>query len=326
MASTSRVLVLLLLGCPHGAVAREEAEQIRSLSSLSCFGNCTSNDEVVTDEQCGDVRLVVVAGQLEEFKATCAPPTLNSTDGCSLHTPLLPDYGPNALLATHLFEFGNTNWSLTYKLRALENMIGDDKVSETFDVSWTFVCPAKSTTNQKAIRATYKLHIVAMASTPRSKAWEPPQSPLKLDCLVVGQQKALIIEFPNQSVSSRPLQSWPDDTFRPFFAPPALYSRPVSPVLDEPLVRSIVAEGSGKLVLTLYSVLTMYGEAQDVCIYPGDGYNYYDRICTTPFAVVSDASECSTPTTTSRFLSSSPRVSLTAIPLLLMIVVSAAVH
>merc|ERR1712086_789441 len=165
-----------------------------------------------------------------------------------------------------------------------------------------------------------------MASTSRSKAWEPPQSPLKFDCLVVGQQSALIIEFANQSVSSRPLQSLPDDTFRPFFAPPSLYSRPI---ISDPLVRSIVAEGSGKLVLTMYSVLTMDGEAQTVCIYPGGGYNYYDKICTTPFTVVSDASECdtrSTPTTTSRFLSSSPRASWTAIPLLLMIVVSAAVH
>jgi len=323
MASTSRVLVLLLLGCPHGAVAREEAEQMRSLSSVSCTGNCTPNDEVVTDEQCGDSRIVVVAGQLEQFKATCAPPTLNSTDGCSLTMPILPSYGPSALLSTTLVGFGNTNWSVRYKLRAVDNMIGDDKVSETFDVSWTFVCPAKSTTNQKAIRATYNLRIVAMASTPRSKAWEPPQSPLELDCLVVGQQSALIIEFANQSVSSRPLQSWPDDTFRPVFAPPALYSRPV---LGKLLVPSMVAEGSGKLVLTIYSVLTMCGEGHTFCIYPGDGYNYYDKICTTPFTVVSDASECSTPTTTSRFLSSSPRASWTAIPLLLMIVVSAAVH
>jgi len=322
MASTSRVLVLLLLGCPHGAVAREEAEQMRSLSSVSCTGNCTPNDEVVTDEQCGDSRIVVVAGQLEQFKATCAPPTLNSTDGCSLTMPILPSYGPSALLSTTLVGFGNTNWSVRYKLRAVDNMIGDDKVSETFDVSWTFVCPAKSTTNQKAIRATYNLRIVAMASTPRSKAWEAPQSPLKLDCLVVNEQRALIIEFANQSVSSRPLQSWPDDTFRPVFAPPALHSRPV---LDEPLVRSIVAEGSGKLVLTMYASSSR-SEAQTVCIYPGDGYNYYGKICTTPFAVVSDASECSTPTTTSRFLSSSPRASWTAIPLLLMIVVSAAVH
>merc|ERR1711892_1639776 len=145
----------------------------------------------------------------------------------------------------------------------------------------------------------------------------------KLDCLVVNEQRALIIEFANQSVSSRPLQSWPDDTFRPVFAPPALYSRPV---LGKLLVPSMVAEGSGKLVLTIYSVLTMCGEGHTFCIYPGDGYNYYDKICTTPFTVVSDASGCSIASECSRFLSSSPRASWTAIPLLLMIVVSAAVH
>mmetsp|Transcript_94901 Transcript_94901/g.247178 ORF Transcript_94901/g.247178 Transcript_94901/m.247178 type:complete len:212 (-) Transcript_94901:265-900(-) len=184
---------------------------------------------------------------------------------------------------------------------------GKDSLIEHF--LWTVSCSAN---NSNITDAHVMNFTVQMGRSDDGMfALEPPAE-IPVDCLVEGSETLvpMIFTAPDASASYRALiGGWKEGDELPW-----VFSRPAEVMQftewsthewdagSQPILKGIEAEPDGRSLKLLFKPNggASYGESWKVCMYPGDGFNWFPKICTGQFVVRSGPEECdATPTTIS---------------------------
>jgi hypothetical protein len=138
-----------------------------------------------------------------------------------------------------------------------------------------------------------------------------PPAEIAIPCLVQSVETPVVVDFgtPNASLTYRSLVAgWTKTDF----TMPWVYSRPsqaksMTPTFghwydsgSQPILQSIAAGPNGSsLVLNIKPPESwFYDVSWQICIIPGDGYNWFPEICTQDFPVRKSQEECDATTTT----------------------------
>lgn len=214
----------------------------------------------------------------------------------------VPYYGPKpVVMRTHSTWAANfSNVTIRNTFRGFDNMLGA-RETLTVNVSQEIQCSS----GDESVAQWINLSVEVMRSAINTAPWMLP-SQIPVPCLVVGSATRVVAAFhsTNASASHAALRgSWARGADMPW-----VLSRPASAVRiapdsresydawSQPILQEI-EDGPNSSSLTL--VLKPPADGDDVswqvCITPGDGYNYYSEVCTEEFAVRADQAACDTP-------------------------------
>jgi hypothetical protein len=201
---------------------------------------------------------------------------------------------------------GFANYTLRSTFLGFVNMLHDEqKVTRNFE--WPLSCISKSGNESRTV-----VNFTVTLSRPESyEAAVVPPSEIDVPCLVQGVETPVSVSFgtPNSSLTYRSLVAgWK----RTDGSIPWVYSRPLSAIRTtststnrydggaQPIMQSIESGPSGySLVVNMKPPESNDFEVSwQVCIVPGDGYNWFPQLCTQAFAVKKSQAECDATTTT----------------------------
>jgi len=192
--------------------------------------------------------------------------------------------------------------------RGFDNLLPEGGVTKTFER--TVSCTPKDSTTPEVKVVNLTVHMMRSDS---DQAAVVPPAEISVPCLVEGVETPVVVNFgtPNSSLTYRSLVAdWKMNEDIPW-----VYSRPSSATSKtptdttkyeastQPILSSIELSGSNghSLVLNMKPPESSGGNLMSwqVCIIPGDGYNWFPEICTQEFAVRKSQEECDETTTTS---------------------------
>jgi len=201
---------------------------------------------------------------------------------------------------------GFVNYTLRNTFRGFENMLhNEQEVTRNFE--WPLSCISKSGNESRTV-----VNFTVTLNRPESyEAAVAPPSEIDVPCLVQGVETPVTVNFgtPNSSLTYRSLVA---DWTRNDGSMPRVASRPLSAIMTtststkrydggaQPILQSIETGPNGySLVLNMKPPESNYlQESWQVCIVPGDGYNWFPQICTQAFPVKKSQAECDATTTT----------------------------
>jgi len=216
----------------------------------------------------------------------------------------LPFYARQPLVAKyrHIFGVNFSNVTVEATFRGFDNELGGlDR--KTINTSLEISCIPR--VGKEPIVETVTTRFNLIASSPTSAPWEPPAN-VVVPCLVRGETAKATLNFgtADAAATHSQLTTWtrPDDL-------PWVGSRPSRAVrtvrtagsvdtvtydaLGQPILKAIESgPEDGSLVLALKPELDSSDASWKVCIYPGDGVNYYDELCTEEFDVRGSQALC----------------------------------
>jgi hypothetical protein len=259
--------------------------------------------------------LSMKVGEVKSLESTCVFPTECIPGSQKVEYYVNPSYSPMPIVMKEWNLFRpEKNSTVKYTIRGFDNMLGGED-SSTEQFQWTASCTANgsNTTESQVMNFT-----VQMGRSDADKvALEPPtEIPVPGDCLVEGIETPVLMSFRNVSVNYRELVG----DWKAGDALPWVLSRPSGatrfttqgshswPAESQPILKGIETEPDG---LSLKLLLKPSGgasssESWKVCMFPGDGFNWFREICTVQFAVRQSQEECNDLTTTSGGTSALP--------------------
>lgn len=254
------------------------------------------------------------AGSDTTIKQECTMPS----GGCSKTAVSWPV--PSYSLTSELSIVGKASdeWDLGFEkltmhdtFRGFDNLLPKDGVTKTFQREVSCTAKDSNITEKQVVNITINM----MRSDPDQAAVVPP-SEISVPCLVEGVETPVVVNFatPNSSLTYRSLVAdWKmgDDipwvNSRPSKATSKsptgtnVYDSASQPILSSIELAELTESNNGhSLVLNMKPPSS--GDklmSWQVCIIPGDGYNWFPEICTQEFAVRQSQEECDETTTTS---------------------------
>jgi len=231
------------------------------------------------------------------------------------------------------------NFTLQNTFRGFENMLGEGQsATRTFEYDMT--CTKGLNSESTVVNFTAELFGSA------DHAAVVPPAEIAIPCLVQGVETPVVVDFgtPNASLTYRSLVAgWRKTDL----SMPWVYSRPSRAIStsrcplstgcrayydrnSQPILQSIAAGPNygSSLVLNIKPPVTAlrYDMSWQVCIIPGDGYNWFPEICTQDFPVRKSQEECDATTTTTPTSSASTLHSFGTWRLALMFMMPALFH
>jgi hypothetical protein len=224
----------------------------------------------------------------------------------------LPSGEPLVRRMEHSIGPGLLNYTLQNTFRGFENMLGEGQYAiRSFE--WEFRCTPKGLNSESTV-VNFTVELFGSAD----HAAVVPPAEIAIPCLVQSVETPVVVDFgtPNASLTYRSLVAgWTKTDFNM----PWVYSRPsqarsMTPTSahwydsrSQPILQSIAAGPNGSsLVLNIKPPESwFYDVSWQICIIPGDGYNWFPEICTQYFPVRKSQEECDGTTTTTTTPSSS---------------------
>lgn len=279
--------------------------------------------------------VAILAGSEVTSSAFCVMP-----EGCEEFRTTLPgtEYPltsgePIVRRMEHSIGPGFLNYTLQNTFRGFENMLGEGQ-SATRTFEWDLRCTPKGLNSESTV-----VNFTAELFGSADHAAVVPPAEIAIPCLVQGVETPVVVDFgtPNASLTYRSLVAgWKKTDLNM----PWVYSRPskarsTTPTSthwydsdSQPILQSIAAGPNGSsLVLNIKPPKSwLYDLSWQVCIIPGDGYNWFPEICTQDFPVQKSQEECDATTTTTPTSSASTLHSFVTWRLALMFMMPALFH
>jgi hypothetical protein len=279
--------------------------------------------------------VAILAGGEGTSSAVCVMP-----EGCEKFSTTLPgtEYPltsgePIVRRMEHSIGPGLLNYTLQNTFRGFENMLGEGQYAiRSFE--WEFRCNMPSEALSTVVNFTVELFGSA------DHAAVVPPAEIAIPCLVQSVETPVVVDFgtPNASLTYRSLVAgWTKADFNM----PWVYSRPLVArsrkttgmihwydSRSQPILQSIAAGPNGSsLVLNIKPPESwFYDVSWQICIIPGDGYNWFPEICTQDFPVRKSEEECDATTTTTPSSSASTLHSFGTWRLALVVMMPALFH
>jgi len=251
--------------------------------------------------------LTMRAGAEMTIKTDCTMPS----GGCLAEdvTWPLPSYAKESIVGEPSDDWSDGFEKLTMhsKFRGFDNLLPEGGVTKSFERKVSCTPKDSNVAEVKVVNLT-----VTMMRSVSDQAAVVPPSEISVPCLVEGVETPVVVNFgtPDSSLTYRSLVAdWKINEDIPWVnSRPSSATSKTSPTNSitysantQPILNSIEKTESNGLVLNMKPPESSGGNLMSwqVCIVPGDGYNWFPEICTQEFAVRKSQEECDVTTTTS---------------------------
>jgi len=280
---------------PWSSVAAAPPPLLLLLLLVQVLGIESAANATATVSTCGSAELNLTVGEEVSMSSICKMP---GDVGCAkvVTSFPVPSYAKQPLIArfAEVWAPGLTSVELKYTFRGFDNSFSDGTGERKVSVAKRIVCTVDNATEtEEDLVVFFNITVRVSAAVPRALAWVPPAR-VDVPCLVVGEETSKHVVFtqqPDLVGEYRPLQGgWIRGGTTPW-----VFSRPAPDTAEATMVLERVDSGPSNGTLTLVFMALPGTEGivpRRQCIYPGDGYNHYEQLCTEPFAVRISKESC----------------------------------